>query len=150
MGILDGKVAIVNGAGRGLGRVEAIELARHGASIIVNDLGTEGDGSGTDEHPARDVVAEIEVAGGKAVAHFGDVADWEQSQALVQRAVDEFGDLNIMLNNAGFSRDGMLVKMEEDQFDSVLRVHAKGHFCMIRHTLAYWRERAKAGGEIYG
>ncbi|MDH3684717.1 MAG: SDR family NAD(P)-dependent oxidoreductase, partial [Myxococcales bacterium] len=150
MGILDGKVAIVTGAGRGLGRVEALELARHGASVIVNDLGTEGDGSGTDEHPARDVVAEIEKAGGKAVAHFGDVADWEQSQALVRRAVDEFGDLNIMLNNAGFSRDGMLVKMEEDQFDSVLRVHAKGHFCMIRHTLAYWRERAKAGGEIYG
>jgi len=150
MGILDGKVAIVTGAGRGLGRVEAIELARHGASVIVNDLGTEGDGSGTDEHPAREVVAEIEKAGGKAVAHFGDVADWEQSEALVRRAVSEFGDLNIMLNNAGFSRDGMLVKMEEDQFDSVLRVHAKGHFCMIRHTLAYWRERSKAGQEIYG
>ena len=150
MGILDGKVAIVTGAGRGLGRVEALELARHGASIVVNDLGTEGDGSGTDEHPAREVVSEIEAAGGKAVAHFGDVADWEQSEALVRRAVSEFGDLNITLNNAGFSRDGMLVKMEEDQFDSVLRVHAKGHFCMIRHTLAYWRERSKAGQEVYG
>lgn len=152
MGILDGKVAIVTGAGQGLGRVEALELARHGASLIVNDLGTDAAGAGSSEEPAHAVVAEIEALGGKAVAAFGDVADFEQAERIVAAAVESFGDLNILVNNAGFSRDGMLVKMTEDQFDSVLRVHAKGHFCMIRHTLAYWREKAKAsGGEpLYG
>lgn len=152
MGILDGKVAIVTGAGQGLGRVEALELARHGASLIVNDLGTDAAGAGSSEEPAHAVVAEIEALGGKAVAAFGDVANFEQAERIVAAAVESFGDLNILVNNAGFSRDGMLVKMTEDQFDSVLRVHAKGHFCMIRHTLAYWREKAKAsGGEpLYG
>jgi 3-oxoacyl-[acyl-carrier protein] reductase len=150
MGILDGRVAIVTGAGQGLGRVEARELARHGAAVVVNDLGTQGDGTGSSEEPARETVSLIEKQGGTALAHFGDVADWEQSRALVRRALDEFGDLNVLVNNAGFSRDGMIVKMTEDQFDSVLRVHAKGHFCMIKHTLDAWRERSKAGHEIYG
>ena len=150
MGILGGRVAIVTGAGQGLGRVEALELARHGAAVVVNDLGTKGDGSGSSEEPARETVKLIEAAGGRSVAHFGDVADWQQAEGLVRRAVDEFGDLNVTVNNAGFSRDGMIVKMTEDQFDSVLRVHAKGHFAMIHHTMSYWRERAKAGGEIYG
>ncbi len=152
MGLLDGKVAIVTGAGQGLGRVEALELARQGASVVVNDLGTAADGTGSSEDPARSVVEEIEAAGGKAVTAFGDVASWDDAQHIVQTAVDTFGDLNIMVNNAGFSRDGMIVKMTEDQFDSVLRVHVKGHFCMIRHTMAYWREKSKAsGGEpLYG
>ncbi len=152
MGVLDGKVAIVTGAGQGLGRVEALELARHGASVVVNDLGTQADGSGSSEEPARSVVAEIENAGGKAIAAFGDVADWEEARRIVRAAVDTFGDLNITVNNAGFSRDGMIVKMTEDQFDSVIRVHLKGHFCMIKHTMDYWRERSKAtGGEpLYG
>lgn len=152
MGILDGKVAIVTGAGQGLGRVEALELAKHGASVVVNDLGTDGAGGGSSEEPANNVVAEIEAAGGKAVSAFGDVADWQSAQRIVQTAVDAFGDLNIMVNNAGFSRDGMIVKMTEDQWDSVIRVHLKGHFCMIRHTMGYWREKSKAtGGEpIYG
>ena len=152
MGILDGKVAIVTGAGQGLGRVEAIELAKHGASVVVNDLGTDGAGGGSSEDSAKAAVAEIEAAGGKATAAFGDVADWDAAQRIVQTAVDTFGDLNIMVNNAGFSRDGMIVKMDEDQWDSVIRVHLKGHFCMIRHTMGYWREKFKSnGGEpLYG
>ena len=137
MGILDGRVAIVTGAGQGLGRVEALELARHDASVVVNDLGTEADGTGSSEAPARDVVREIEAAGGKAVAAFGDVADWGNAQRIVRSAVDHFGDLHILVNNAGFSRDGMIVKMDEEQWDAVIRVHMKGHFCMIRHTMGY-------------
>ncbi|UCE85154.1 MAG: SDR family NAD(P)-dependent oxidoreductase [Deltaproteobacteria bacterium] len=153
MGDLDGRVAIVTGAGRGLGRVEALELARQGASVIVNDLGTEADGSGKSTDPAESVVAEIQALGGRAVSHFGDVGDWNDTEALVKRAIDEFGDLNIVVNNAGFCRDGMLFKMTEPQFDSVVRVHLKGHFLTMRHTLAYWRDRFKAGGgekPIYG
>ncbi len=152
MGVLDGKVAIVTGAGRGLGRVEALELARHGASLVVNDLGVDADGTGSSREPARNVVAEIEAAGGKAVAAYGDVADWEDAQKIVHAAVDSFGDLNILVNNAGFSRDGMIVKMEADQFWDVLRVHVKGHFCMIRHTMSHWREKSKAAPDapLYG
>jgi 3-oxoacyl-[acyl-carrier protein] reductase len=152
MGILDGKVAIVTGAGQGLGRVEALELAKQGAAVVVNDLGTDGAGQGSSEEPAYAVVAEIESGGGKAVAAFGDVADWDAAQAIVAKAVDSFGDLNIVVNNAGFSRDGMIVKMTEDNWDSVIRVHLKGHFCMIRHTMGYWREKSKAsdGAPLYG
>ncbi|MCP5055926.1 MAG: SDR family NAD(P)-dependent oxidoreductase [bacterium] len=152
MGILDGKVAIVTGAGQGLGRIEALELARHGASVVVNDLGTQADGSGTSEEPAQAVVQEIEALGAKAVAAFGDVANWEDAERVVRTAVDTFGDLNIMVNNAGFSRDGMIVKMTEEMWDSVIRVHMKGHFAMIRHTMAYWREKSKAegGDPLYG
>ncbi len=152
MSVLAGRVAIVTGAGGGLGRIEALELARQGAAVVVNDLGTNADGSGTSDAPAREVVREIEAAGGRAIAAFGDVADFTQSERIVKSAVDAFGDLNILVNNAGFSRDGMLQKMSEEQWDSVLRVHAKGHFCMIRHTMAHWRDRSRAnGGEpVYG
>jgi 3-oxoacyl-[acyl-carrier protein] reductase len=146
MGTLTGRVAIVTGAGQGLGRVEALALAQEGAAVVVNDLGTNPDGTGASEEPARAVVKEIEAAGGKAVATFGDVADWAQAERIVKSAVDAFGDLHIVVNNAGFSRDGMLVKMTEEMWDSVMRVHAKGHFCMIRHTMAYWRDRSKASG----
>jgi 3-oxoacyl-[acyl-carrier protein] reductase len=152
MGVLNGKVAIVTGGGQGLGRIEALALAMEGAAVVVNDLGTNADGTGASEEPARSVVKEIEAAGGKAVAAFGDVADWAQSERIVRSAVEAFGDLNIVVNNAGFSRDGMIVKMSEEMWDSVLRVHAKGHFCMIRHTMSYWRDRSKANGgqPIYG
>jgi 3-oxoacyl-[acyl-carrier protein] reductase len=150
MSLLTGKVAIVTGAGSGLGRIEALELARHGAAVVVNDLGTSLDGQGASDAPARDVVREIEAAGGRAIAAFGDVADFAQSERIVRAATSAFGDLNILVNNAGFTRDGMIQKMSEEQWDSVMRVHAKGHFCMIRHTMAYWRERQKAGQPVYG
>lgn len=150
MGILDGKVAIVTGGGLGLGRIEALALAKEGASVIVNDLGTTLEGAGTDEGPAGDVVKEIEAAGGKAATAFGDVSNWDDAQRIVRTAVDTFGDMNILMNNAGIQRDGMIVKMTEDQFDSVIKVHLKGHFAMIKHTMDYWRERSKAGQDVYG
>jgi 3-oxoacyl-[acyl-carrier protein] reductase len=152
MGTLDGKVAIVTGAGLGLGRIEALALAAEGASVVVNDLGVDLEGSGSSDDPAQSVVREIEAAGGKAVAAFGDVASWDDARRIVRSAVDHFDDLNILVNNAGIQRDGMIVKMTEDQFDSVLRVHVKGHFAMIKHTMDYWREQSKAsGGEpLYG
>jgi len=150
MSVLAGKVAIVTGAGSGLGRIEALELARQGAAVVVNDLGTSLSGEGASEAPAREVVREIEAAGGRAITAYGDVADFAQAERIVRAAIDAFGDLNILVNNAGFTRDGMIQKMSEEQWDSVLRVHAKGHFCMIRHTLAHWRERGKAGQPIYG
>jgi len=149
--MLDGKVAIVTGAARGLGRVEALELARQGARVVVNDLGTAGDGSGRDEGPANAVVDEIKAMGGEAVPHFGDVAVWDDAKALVGTAVETFGDLHILVNNAGFLRDRMIFNMSEEDFDAVVRVHLKGHFCTMRHASVHWRERSKAaGGEIYG
>ena len=147
MGALDGKVAVVTGAGRGLGRVEALELAKHGASVVVNDLGLSRDGIGSDTEPADSTVAAIIEQGGNAVAHFGDIADWDQSKELINTAVDKFGSLDILVNNAGFIQDSMLQKMTEEQFDSVVRVHLKGHFCMMRHTMAFWREVWKQEGE---
>ena len=143
-GALAGKVAIVTGAGRGLGRVEAIHLAKMGARVVVNDLGVAADGSGKDVQPAQQVVEEISAAGGEAVANCGDVADWEDSRRLIQQAVDTFGDLHVLVNNAGFLRDRMIFNMEEDDWDSVIRVHLKGHFCVSRWATAHWRERSKA------
>jgi 3-oxoacyl-[acyl-carrier protein] reductase len=147
---LEGKVAIVTGAARGLGRVEALALARLGARVVVNDLGTRGDGSGRDEEPARAVVEEIRALGTEAVPHFGDVAVWDDAKRLVGLAVERFGDLNILVNNAGFCRDRMIFNMSEDEFDSVIRVHLKGHFCPMRFASEYWRTRAKeTGGPFY-
>ena len=149
--MLDGKVAIVTGAARGLGKVEALELARLGARVVVNDLGTSGDGSGRDEEPARAVVEEIKSMGGEAVPHFGDVAVWDDAQSLIQTAVDGFGDLHILLNNAGFCRDKMIFNMTEEEWDTVIRVHMKGHFSTTRFAAAYWRSQSKAAGApIYG
>jgi 3-oxoacyl-[acyl-carrier protein] reductase len=148
---LEGRVAVVTGAARGLGRVEALELARLGARVVVNDLGTKGDGSGRDEGPARAVVEEIKAIGGEAVPHFGDVAVWDDSKAMIATAVEKFGDLNILVNNAGFCRDRMIFNMSEDEFDSVIRVHLKGHFCGMRFASEFWRNRAKeTGGTVYG
>ncbi len=150
MGLLDGKVAIVTGAGRGLGRAEAIELARQGASVVVQDLGAGLDGSGQDEHPSHEVVSEIEAQGGKAIAHFGDVADFAYARSLIDETVEQFGDANVIVNNAGILRDRMIFNMEEAEWDAVVRVHLKGHFSTIRHAAAYWRQRAKDGAEVYG
>ena len=149
--MLDGKVAIVTGAARGLGKVEALELARLGARVVVNDLGTAADGSGRDEEPARAVVEEIEKLGGEALPHFGDVAVWDDAQSLIQTAIEGFGDLHILLNNAGFCRDKMIFNMTEEEWDTVIRVHMKGHFSTTRFAAAYWRSQSKAaGGPIYG
>lgn len=149
--MLDGKVAIVTGAGRGLGREEALELARQGARVVVNDLGVAGDGTGRDTKAADAVVEEIRSAGGEAVAHFGDVADWNDSQAMIKKAIDAYGDLNILVNNAGFCRDRMIFNMTEEDFDAVLRVHVKGSFCSLKFASIYWRQRAKStGGPVYG
>jgi 3-oxoacyl-[acyl-carrier protein] reductase len=150
MGVLDGKVAVVTGSGRGLGRVEALELAKLGARVVVNDLGVAADGSGTDESAGQAVVDEIKSMGGEAVAHFGDVGDWNDSKAMVQTAIETFGDINILVNNAGFCRDKMIFSMSEEEFDSVIRVHLKGHFLSIRHASEYWRAKAKAEGPVYG
>jgi NAD(P)-dependent dehydrogenase (short-subunit alcohol dehydrogenase family) len=135
MGAVDGKVAIVTGAGAGLGRAHALLLAQEGAKVVVNDV---GDG-------AQDVVDEITKAGGEAVASIGSVSDWEASAALVRTAVDSFGDLDVLVNNAGFTRDKMSFNMEEADFDAVVDVHLKGHFCPSRHAGVYWREQSKAG-----
>ena len=149
--MLEGKVAIVTGAGRGLGRVEALQLARMGARVVVNDLGVQADGTETDMAPARQVVDEIVATGGQAVAYHGDVADWEGAQGLIALAVETFGDLHILVNNAGFLRDRMVFNMSETEWDAVIRVHLKGHFCMTKWATAHWRERSKEEkAPIYG
>jgi 3-oxoacyl-[acyl-carrier protein] reductase len=150
MGVLDGKVAVVTGAGRGLGRFEALDLARQGARVVISDLGVAADGVGRDESAGQAVVEEIKSMGGEAVAHFGDVADWNDSKAMIQTAIDHFGDLNILVCNAGFCRDKMVFSMSEEDFDSVIRVHLKGHFCGIRHASEYWRNKGKKEGAVYG
>ncbi|WP_128428068.1 3-oxoacyl-ACP reductase [Streptomyces cyaneus] len=150
---LEGLSAIVTGAGRGLGRAEALELARLGAAVVVNDYGQPGrDGSGeASTGPAEEVAAEIRKAGGRALAHTGDVADFQHAQELVELAIAEFGKLDILVNNAGILRDRMVFSMAEEEWDSVIRVHLKGHFNTIRFAAAHWRERSKAaGGPVYG
>lgn len=148
--MLEGKVAIVTGGAAGLGRCHALELARLGARVVVNDIGAKADGSGRDESAARAVCEEIRAAGGEAVPHFGDVADWNASKAMFDTALQTFGDANIVVCNAGFLRDATLFNMSEADFDAVIRVHLKGHFCTMRHATALWRERAKAGAGVYG
>lgn len=150
---LDGMSAIVTGAGRGLGRAEALELAGLGASVIVNDYGQPGrDGSGeASATPAEEVAEEIRAAGGRAVAHLGDVSDHEQARALVELAVDTYGKLDILVNNAGILRDRMIFSMTEDEWDSVIRVHLKGHFNTTHFAAAHWRTRSKeSGGPVHG
>jgi NAD(P)-dependent dehydrogenase (short-subunit alcohol dehydrogenase family) len=145
MGALDGRVAIITGAGRGIGREHALLFAREGAKVVVNDLGGANDGSGSDPTPAEQVVAEIEAMGGEAVVNGDDVADWEGGQRLVNSAIEAFGDLDILVNNAGILRDRVLVNMTEDEWDAVIAVHLKGHFVPTRWAAAYWREQSKAG-----
>ncbi|MCZ0989513.1 3-oxoacyl-ACP reductase [Streptomyces diastatochromogenes] len=150
---LEGLSAVVTGAGRGLGRAEALELARLGAAVVVNDYGQTGrDGSGeASAGPAEEVAAEIRQTGGRAVAHTGDVADFQQARELVDLAVAEFGKLDILVNNAGILRDRMVFSMTEGEWDSVIRVHLKGHFNTTRFAAAHWRERSKAAGAaVYG
>ena len=147
MGLLDGKVAIVTGAGRGVGRGHALELARNGAKVIVNDLGGEWDGSGEDNRPASSVVDEIKALGGEGAANFDNVATMDGARNLVNQAVETFGDLNILINNAGILRDKMVFNMEESDWDSVIAVHGKGHFAPTHFACAHWRQKGKETGE---
>ncbi|MEV6945951.1 3-oxoacyl-ACP reductase [Streptomyces sp. NPDC051172] len=152
-GPLEGLSAVVTGAGRGLGRAEALELARLGAAVVVNDFGQPGrDGSGeASEGPAEEAAAEIRAAGGRALAHTGDVADFQQARELVELAIGEFGKLDILVNNAGILRDRMVFSMTEGEWDAVIRVHLKGHFNTTHFAAAHWRERSKAAGApVYG
>jgi len=143
--LCDGRVCVVTGAGRGIGRAHALMLAAHGARVVVNDLGGSRDGHGEDRGPAEAVVEEIAAAGGQAVANTDDVSDWAGAERLVRQAVDTFGGLDVLVNNAGILRDRMIVNMTEDEWDGVIRVHLRGTFAPSRHAAAYWRDRAKAG-----
>ncbi|WP_037307735.1 SDR family oxidoreductase [Amycolatopsis orientalis] len=150
MGALDGRVAVITGAGRGIGREHALLFAREGASVVVNDLGGANDGSGADTGPAQEVVDEIRAAGGKAVANTANVADWAGAEELVAQAVGEFGKLDVVVNNAGILRDAFLAGMEESHWDAVIAVHLKGHAAVLRHAAAYWKSASKAGEQVAG
>ena len=145
MGICDGRVVIVTGAGRGIGREHALAFAAEGAKVVVNDLGAGIDGQDVGEHPAEQVVAEIKAAGGDAVVNGGDISSWDGARELVQQAIDTFGGLDVLVNNAGFLRDKMLVGMSEEEWDKVTTVHLKGHYAPLRHAAEYWRAESKAG-----
>lgn len=148
MGTLDGRVAIVTGAGRGIGREHALLFAREGAGVVVNDLGGANDGTGADAGPAQQVVNEIIEAGGKAVANTDNVATWDGAGALVNNAVTEFGGLDVLVNNAGILRDAFIAGMDEAQWDSVIAVHLKGHAATLHHAAAYWKAQTKAGEAV--
>ena len=148
MGALDGRVAIITGAGRGIGREHALLFASEGAKVVVNDLGGAMDGSGDDRTPAQQVADEIKAMGGEAVANADNIADWDGGQRLINTAVEAFGDLHVLVNNAGILRDRVLVNMTEEEWDSVIQVHLKGHFVPTRWAAAYWREQSKAGKEV--
>ena len=145
MGALQGRVAIITGAGRGLGREHALLFAGEGAKVVVNDLGGANDGSGSDVTPAEQTVADIRAMGGEAIVNTDNVADWDGAKRMIDQAVETFGDLDILVNNAGILRDRVLVNMTEAEWDAVIAVHLKGHFAPTRHAAAYWREQSKNG-----
>lgn len=147
-GICQDRVVIVTGAGRGLGRAYAMGLASEGARLVINDLGVGTHGDATSDTPALQVVEEIRAMGGEAVANLDDVADYEAGGRIVQTALDNFGDLHAVVNNAGFVRDRMFVSCTPEEWDDVLRVHLRGHFCVSRHAVEYWRSRQKAGEKV--
>src|SRR3954463_270925 len=147
MGSLDGRVVIITGAGRGIGREHALLMASEGAKLVINDLGGNIDGSGADIGPAQEVVEEIEAMGGEAIANTDSVTSWEGAQRMINSAIEAFGDLDILVNNAGILRDRVLVNMTEEEWDAVIAVHLKGHFAPTRWAAAYWREQTKAGIE---
>jgi NAD(P)-dependent dehydrogenase (short-subunit alcohol dehydrogenase family) len=150
VGHLDGKVAVVTGAGRGIGRGEALLLAAEGAKVVVNDLGTSLDGGGKDSSVAQAVADEIVAGGGVAVANRDDISTWDGAERLVNQAIETFGDLNIVVNNAGFVRDRMSFNMTEDDFEAVVLVHLKGHFAPVKFAAAHWRNLSKSGQPVYG
>ena len=145
MKLCEGRVVVVTGAGRGLGRAHALMLAEHGAKLVINDLGSTAAGVGTDQTPAEEVVALIRKAGGEAIVDTSDVSNWGAAKAMIQKAIDTFGGLDVLVNNAGILRDRMLVNMSEEEWDSVTKVHLKGTFAPLHHAANYWRDRSKAG-----
>ena len=147
-GLCDGRVVIITGAGRGIGRAHALAFSREGAKVVVNDLGAALDGSGNSTGPAGEVVDEIRAMGGEAIANGEDIADFAGGGRLVKAAVDAFGRLDVVVNNAGFLRDRMFVSTSEEEWDAVVRVHLKGHFCVARHAAAHWRDQVKAGHAV--
>ncbi|MCY3862999.1 MAG: SDR family oxidoreductase [bacterium] len=149
-GIAEGRVVVITGAARGLGRAHALEFAAEGARVLVNDLGVDRDGSGGASGPAQEVVAEIRAMGGEAEANAADVADWDQAEAMIAQAVETWGSIDTLVCNAGFLRDRMLANMSESEWDAIMRVHLKGHFAPARHAVAHWRDRSKAGEMVQG
>ncbi len=145
---LTDRVVIVTGGGRGLGRAHCLELGRHGACVVVNDLGTSGSGEGASSAPAEDVAQEIRGAGGRAISNGADIADWDAAGELVRAAIEAFGGLDAVVNNAGILRDRMFVSSSVDEWDAVMRVHLRGHYCLARQAGEYWRGRAKAGQPV--
>ena len=145
MGALDDRVAVTTGAGRGIGREHALLFAREGAKVVVNDLGGDWHGLGADTGPAAEVVQEIQATGGEAMSNGDDVADFDGASRLIEAAIDRYGRLDVVVNNAGILRDRFLVNMSPDEWDGVIHVHLRGHFCTLRHAAAHWRERSKAG-----
>jgi NAD(P)-dependent dehydrogenase (short-subunit alcohol dehydrogenase family) len=148
VGSCDERIVIVTGAGGGLGRAHAMAFAAEGALVVVNDIGTSREGEGSSSAPAEQVVDEILAAGGEAVANTDDVTDWAGAESVVRTAIDAFGGLDVLVNNAGFLRDRMLVGMSVEEWDAVIRVHLRGHFCPFRHAAGYWREQAKNGAAV--
>ncbi|HYB92159.1 MAG TPA: SDR family oxidoreductase [Candidatus Binataceae bacterium] len=150
MALLDGRVAVITGAGRGIGREEALLMAKLGCKVVVNDLGGHFDGTGQSRSPAEDVVKEIRAAGGEAVANFESVTDFKSAKRIIDCAIDNFGKLSVVVNNAGILRDRMIFNMSEEDFDAVVAVHLKGTFNLARHVTSYWREQHKAGNVLGG
>jgi NAD(P)-dependent dehydrogenase (short-subunit alcohol dehydrogenase family) len=148
MGALDGRIAIITGAGRGLGREHALLFASEGAKVVVNDLGGDMHGEGGDPSAAMETVADIKALGGEAVVNGDNVADWEGAQRLVRQAIDTYGGLDVLVNNAGILRDRVIINMTEAEWDAVIAVHLKGHFAPTHHAAVYWREQTKAGNEV--
>src|SRR5439155_18347213 len=150
MGMLEGKVAVITGAGRGIGHGEALLFAEEGARVVANDLGGDWDGTGADDRPAAQVVEEIKAAGGQAIAHFDDISEEAGAESLIKLAVDTWGRLDVVVNNAGILRDRMIFNMSIEEWDAVIKVHLRGHFLVTRAACQYWRDRSKAGDQVTG